>query len=89
MGLICFMLHIFVLSGNKEIKASYQKDLAPENNEGIVVQPQVMCKSAEDFLFVADYVQSLAYTELNWNLGCPYRMVTKKGFGCRLDERCR
>ncbi len=72
------------LNGNQEIKASYQRDLAPENNPDIAVQPQVMCKSAEDFLLVADYVQSLGYSELNWNLGCPYPMVTKKGLGAGL-----
>lgn len=72
------------LNGEKEIKASYQRDLLPDNNLNIPVQPQVMCKTAEDFLLVADYVQSLGYSELNWNLGCPYPMVTKKGMGAGL-----
>jgi tRNA-dihydrouridine synthase len=33
---------------------------------------------------VAKYVQELGYKELNWNLGCPYPMVTKCGMGSGL-----
>jgi len=35
-------------------------------------------------LFVAKYVEELGYKELNWNLGCPYPMVTKCGMGSGL-----
>jgi tRNA-dihydrouridine synthase len=45
------------------------------------VIPQVMTCDADEFLFVVKYVQSLGYTELNWNLGCPYPMVTNLGMG--------
>lgn len=43
-----------------------------------------MTCSAEQFLYAADYVRSLGYDELNWNLGCPYPMVTNKGLGSGL-----
>ncbi len=33
---------------------------------------------------MAKYVQKLGYTELNWNLGCPYPMVAKRGMGSGL-----
>ena len=39
---------------------------------------------AEEFLFVAKYVQQFGYKELNWNLGCPYPMVAKCGMGSGL-----
>jgi len=48
------------------------------------VIPQVMTCHADEFLFVVKYVQSLGYKELNWNLGCPYPMVTNKGMGSGL-----
>lgn len=72
------------LNGKLEIKKSYQKDLDPKNNEVDVLIPQVMTNSPEEFLFVIDYVKSLGYDELNWNLGCPYPMVTKRGMGSGL-----
>jgi len=46
--------------------------------------PQVMTCNADEFIFVVKYVQSLGYKELNWNLGCPYPMVTNKGMGSGL-----
>lgn len=72
------------LQGQPEIKKSYQRDLLPENNHVSHLIPQVMTNSADEFLFVAGYVQELGYKELNWNLGCPYPMVTKRGLGSGL-----
>jgi tRNA-dihydrouridine synthase B len=66
------------------IKSSYQRDLQPENNNTLNVIPQVMTNDADDFLFVVKYIQDLGYKELNWNLGCPYPMVTKRGMGSGL-----
>ncbi|MDX8554669.1 tRNA-dihydrouridine synthase family protein [Tenacibaculum sp. 1B UA] len=72
------------LNGKFKIKSSYERDLLPENNTTLTVIPQVITNDAEEFLFVAKYVQSLGYKELNWNLGCPYPMVTKSGMGSGL-----
>ena len=44
----------------------------------------MITNDAEEFIFVAKYVQQLGYKELNWNLGCPYPMVTKSGMGSGL-----
>jgi tRNA-dihydrouridine synthase len=74
------------LNGKLEIKSSYQKDLAPENNKVNELIPQVMTNDATEFLFVADYVKQLGYKELNWNLGCPYPMVTKRCMGSGLIQ---
>ena len=72
------------LNGKLEIKPSYQRDLNPDNNEVPELIPQIMTNDATEFLFVSQYVQSLGYKELNWNLGCPYPMVTKRGMGSGL-----
>ncbi len=66
------------------IKNSYQIDLQLENNTELEVIPQIMTNDADEFLFVVDYIQELGYKELNWNLGCPYPMVTKRGMGSGL-----
>ena len=69
------------LNGRFDIKSVYQKDLALKNNTQLEVIPQVMTCDEDEFLFVVKYVQSLGYKELNWNLGCPYPMVTNRGMG--------
>jgi len=66
------------------IKPVYQRDLQIKNNTTLEVIPQVMTCKAEEFIFAAKYIRSLGYTELNWNLGCPYPMVTNKGMGSGL-----
>ncbi|WP_262487005.1 tRNA-dihydrouridine synthase family protein [Geofilum rubicundum] len=72
------------LQGHLDIKKSYMRDLLPVNNSVRQLIPQVMTNSAEEFLFVAAFVQGLGYQELNWNLGCPYPMVTRRGLGSGL-----
>ncbi len=75
----------YIKMGKKQlIKGSYQRDLDPAVNTTLEVIPQVMTADADDFIFVIKYIQSLGYKELNWNLGCPYPMVTKSGMGSGL-----
>ena len=71
-------------NGKMIIKPVYQRDLLPKNNTNLEVIPQVMTCNADEFIFAANYVRSLGYKELNWNLGCPYPMVTNKGMGSGL-----
>ena len=83
-GIDTFYAPYIRLDGKLVVKASYQRDLLPENNSTPELIPQVITNDAEEFLFVAKYVQQLGYKELNWNLGCPYPMVTKRGMGSGL-----
>eukprot|EP01093_Parvamoeba_rugata_P008629 TRINITY_DN2467_c0_g1_i4.p2 TRINITY_DN2467_c0_g1~~TRINITY_DN2467_c0_g1_i4.p2 ORF type:complete len:315 (-),score=62.29 TRINITY_DN2467_c0_g1_i4:178-1122(-) len=83
-GIDTFYAPYIRLNGKMVIKNSYQKDLQPENNTTLEVIPQVMTGDADEFLFVVKYIQSLGYKESNWNLGCPYPMVTKQGMGSGL-----
>ncbi|MEJ6791254.1 MAG: tRNA-dihydrouridine synthase family protein [Lacinutrix sp.] len=83
-GIDTFYAPYIRLNGKLKIKQSYQLDLKPENNTTLEVIPQVMTNNADEFIFVVKYVQSLGYKELNWNLGCPYPMVTKSGMGSGL-----
>lgn len=92
-GIDTFYAPYIRLQGKLVIKQTYQNDIAPENNSTLEVIPQVITNDPDEFVFVAKYVQSLGYKELNWNLGCPYPMVTKSGMGsglicqpARIDE---
>jgi len=71
-------------NGALEIKPASERDILPANNDTLNLIPQIITKEPDEFLFVAKYIQKLGYTELNWNLGCPYPMVAKRGMGSGL-----
>ncbi len=83
-GMDIFYAPYIRFNGKMEIKSVYQRDLLAKNNTGLTIIPQVMTCSADEFIFAANYVLSLGYKELNWNLGCPYPMVTNRGMGSGL-----
>lgn len=83
-GIDTFYAPYIRLDGKLVVKASYQRDILPENNTTPELIPQVITNDPEEFLFVAKYVEQFGYKELNWNLGCPYPMVTKRGMGSGL-----
>ncbi len=83
-GIDTFYSPYIKLNGKLVVKGSYERDILPENNNTLEVIPQIITNDAEEFLFVAKYVQQFGYKELNWNLGCPYPMVAKCGMGSGL-----
>ncbi len=65
-------------------KESHFKDLKPEGQAGVALVPQLLGNEADGLILTARVLSSLGYTEVNWNLGCPYPMVTKKRRGAGL-----
>ncbi len=68
----------------KNISPSQFKDLLPEcNNSGVTLVPQLLSNNGADFRYFARAIVELGYKEINWNIGCPFPMVTtkKKGSG--------
>ena len=57
------------------------RNIGPEVNAGIPAVPQLLTKSAEDFLWAAGELKQMGYDEVNWNLGCPSGTVVSKGKG--------
>lgn len=61
------------------------RDLLPEENRGgLPLVPQILGNSPEGFIELARRLAELGYAEVNWNLGCPFRPVTKKRRGAGL-----
>ena len=56
-------------------------DILPENNQGIVLIPQLLTNDAKDFLHTAGKLKILGYNEVNLNLGCPSGTVVSKNRG--------
>lgn len=66
---------------NGKLSKRQQKDVLPENNEGLHVIPQILTNKEEEFLSAVRYLTNLGYEEVNLNLGCPSRCVVSKGRG--------
>lgn len=68
-------------NGDGTYKTGNRRDVLPENNEGIVLIPQILCKAAEPFLLVAKELEAMGYSEVNLNAGCPSGTVVAKHKG--------
>jgi tRNA-dihydrouridine synthase B len=60
------------------------RDVLPERNTTCNLIPQVLGNDAGEIVFIIKQLQVMGYTEINWNLGCPYPMITKKTMGAGL-----
>lgn len=72
------------LTTGEKIKPVHLKDVLPKEDEGMHVVPQVLGNKADQFLNMAKHLQGIGYDEINWNLGCPSRVVVKHGRGSGL-----
>ena len=63
------------------------QDVLPEHNAGLSAVPQLMTRSAEDFVWAAGELGRMGYREVNLNLGCPSGTVVAKGKGSGLLAR--
>ena len=57
--------------------------ILPENNQGVVLIPQLLTNNAKNFIQTSKRIAQFGYTEINLNLGCPSGTVVskKKGSG--------
>ena len=65
-------------------KAKEKKDVAPENNAGVPVVPQVLSNKADETLWAVEELAQRGYREVNLNLGCPMPTVARKKKGSGL-----
>ncbi|QNU67710.1 tRNA-dihydrouridine synthase family protein [Ruminiclostridium herbifermentans] len=58
------------------------KDIMVENNnKDIKIIPQILSNNGTEFKLFSDVIADMGYNEINWNIGCPFPMVTRKKRG--------
>ena len=57
------------------------KDIAPENNKGVNIIPQVIAADTNELMPLLDAVQDAGYSSVDLNIGCPFPLQTAKGRG--------
>ena len=72
------------LAEGKRVKKTHIRDLLPENNRAMPIIPQVMGTNIDQFFVMARDLQQLGYKSVNWNLGCPMRIIARKKRGSGL-----
>lgn len=67
-----------------KLKNSKVKDVLPEYNKTINLVPQIMTNKPEEFIYMSKFLFDKGYGHINWNLGCPFAMVTNCELGAGL-----
>lgn len=68
-------------TSSPDLRSKEMSDVQPEENRGQTLIPQILSNHAEEFLFTAEKLRRLGYSEVNLNLGCPSGTVTARGRG--------
>lgn len=68
-------------TGNHQFTGRNLRELAAGSPEQTYTVPQLLTASADDFLWAAQNLSDLGFTEANLNLGCPSGTVVSKGKG--------
>ena len=87
----------FITPSFKGLPSKTERDILPENNDGMYLVPQILTNNANGFISLCKILEDYGYREFNLNLGCPSGTVTAKGKGagflaytheldCFLDE---
>ena len=72
----------FIIANQSEsFKTRELNDILPENNQGLVLIPQLLTNNAKDFIHTSKKIKLLGYNEINLNLGCPSGTVVSKNKG--------
>lgn len=66
---------------HRALTAREERELPPADTLDFSVIPQLLTKSPEDFLWMAQVCHDQGYREVNLNLGCPSGTVVSKGKG--------
>lgn len=69
------------INNEKRLPERKLMELSHLKEDGIPVIPQILSKDADEIIRFAKLIEKLGFTELNWNLGCPYPQVANKKRG--------
>jgi len=76
-----FFRKCIVTNQSASFKTREINDILRENNQGLVLVPQLLTNNAKYFIRTSKKIELLGYNEINLNLGCPSRTVVSKNKG--------
>ena len=75
-GIDKYFMPFITPTTQEKLTPRQKRDVLPEYNEGVPAVPQLLTRTAADFIWAANTLASLGYAEVNLNLGCPSGTVT-------------
>ena len=80
-GIDVYCLPFHKLTQSLSLLTREERDISPEENEGLNVLPQALTRDPEQLSAWLYYVSECGYSCADLNLGCPSPTVTKRGRG--------
>ena len=80
-GIDVYCLPFHKLTQTLSLLTREERDISPEENEGLCVLPQALTRDPEQLSAWLYYVSECGYPCADLNLGCPSPTVTKRGRG--------
>lgn len=71
----------FIRLEHGQIRKKDLREALPEQNEGVVVIPQVIANGPEEFHVLVDKLIAIGHKEIDINMGCPFPLQTRTGRG--------
>ena len=72
------------VDNDMQLRNSKIKDILPENNKSINLIPQILTNNPDEFIYMSQFLADKGYEHINWNLGCPFPMLTRRELGSGL-----
>ena len=83
-GIDVYCLPFHKLTQSLSLLTREERDISPEENEGLNVLPQALTRDPEQLSAWLYYVSECGYSCADLNIGCPSPTVTKRGRGSGL-----
>ena len=80
-GIDVYCLPFHKLTQSLSLLTREERDVAPEENEGLNVLPQALTRDPEQLSAWLYYISECGYSRADLNIGCPSPTVTKRGRG--------
>ena len=80
-GVDRYYMPFFSPTMHRTLTGREDRELPPASSVPFAAVPQVLTKSAEDFIWAAQVCRDRGYEEVNLNIGCPSGTVVAKGKG--------
>ena len=80
-GIDVYCLPFHKLTQSLSLLTREERDVAPEENEGLNVLPQALTRDPEQLSAWLYYISECGYARADLNIGCPSPTVTKRGRG--------
>lgn len=58
-----------------------RRDVAPENNRGVHLIPQLVAGEVDELCKITDFLVELGYRKVDVNMGCPFPLIANRGKG--------